>query len=228
MKATSEIPSLLYKYMSEEYAHAFLRHGHVLFRNLTSFKQMENLARGDVREGCHVDNPPNDVVLSDPQTGRQIARGKFSMRTTIQTNRIFVLCMSKAYDERLFLDFDCGACVMIRNPVEFIRRCDRTLKRLLYLDRTGCVSGSVEYYGFDRQCQLDIIDPYNIPFLKYDSFVTQQEFRLCFGRRGAFKGTKRLIADQEWNTAPDHRDGIAKSHLLKIGNISDIADIRMV
>ena len=225
MHFTSDVPAKLYKYTPQQYVLDFIENGTILFRNLTSFRQMEHLARGDVREGCHVDSPSNDVIMTHVKTGRQIT-GPFSMRTDVNGEKVFVFCMSRTYTENLCASFNSGACIVITDPREFIRRCDVAIKRLLFIERVGCVAGSVEYYSFNKSPRLSIEDSLNIPFLKADAFAEQQEFRLCFGKKKAFELRKRLIVNQVWETEPDHLQGMPQQKFLQVGNLSDITEVR--
>ena len=105
VKSITDYPATLYKYLPRKYAGDFIRQGLALFRNLTSFKQMEHLARGDVRGGCHVDSPSNDVVITRQQPTLLQITGSFSMRTAIQApDKLFILCLSEVHDEKLYGD----------------------------------------------------------------------------------------------------------------------------
>jgi hypothetical protein len=59
------LPERLYKFISSAYVDEFRDRGNLLFRNLTSFKQIEDEARGDVREDddtcCRRSNPGHRV-----------------------------------------------------------------------------------------------------------------------------------------------------------------------
>jgi hypothetical protein len=184
---------------------------------------MEDEARGDMREGCHVDSPDNDVTIENLATGKTVV-DRFSMRTSLNTDKVFVLCLTTAFSPRLFAEFDCDKCVEIYNVPELLKRCRRALRKLLYIDKTGLLFRNVEYYLFNTNCSLDISIPTNIPFLKHAAFSDQHEFRLAFGRKNVFqKSTKRLIIDQDWDTAPDHLNGRPATKFLRIGSIEDIS-----
>lgn len=132
------LPEHLYKFISSTYVGEFRNRGNLLFRNLTSFKQMEDQARGDVREGCHVDSPDNDVTVTNRTTGTTVV-GRFSVRTSINTDKIYVLCLTSKFKHRFFADFGCDRCVEIYDPSEFIKRCRRALPKVLYVDKTGLI-----------------------------------------------------------------------------------------
>lgn len=225
----SPMPSrglILYKYMPERYVKRFVDEGRLLFRNLTSFKRMEDAARKDVSEGCHVDNPDNDVILENITTKKRFV-GRFSMRTSINSDKVFVFCMSKTYGDELFDRFGCDACVCINDFSEFIRRCHRAIKRLVFVDSLGCLYGDVEYYSINRaSTHRSIEKPTDIPFLKHSVFREQDEYRIVFGRKGAFKIAKRIIVDQDWDTKPDHLSGTSREVFLSLGSIADIVSVR--
>ena len=192
----------------------------------TSFKQMEDAARKDVSEGCHVDNPDNDVLLENITTGKRFI-GRFSMRTSINTDKVFVFCMSKTYGDGLFENFGCDACVCITDTGAFLQRCHRAIKRLVFVNLLGCLHGDVEYYSVNRaSTHRSIENPTDIPFLKHNFFREQDEYRIVFGSKGAFKLTKRLIVNQEWDTEPDHLSGTPREQFLGVGSIADIVSVR--
>jgi hypothetical protein len=218
------LPSRLYKFLPEEYIQSFLQ-GELLFRNLTSFKQMEDRSRGDVREGCHLDNPNNDVTIENVTTGHKIS-GRFSMRTSINTDKVYVFCTTTELDDRHFAEFGVSACIEITEPAEFIRRCRRRLGQLMQIDAAGLLCGNVEYYSPDRAPIRDIQDPKNIPFLKHSVFENQCEFRIAYAKKNVFKkAVKRLIINQDWDTVPDHLQGHVDAKILRIGPIDDITKV---
>lgn len=77
---------------------SFVEQGVVLFQNLAYFAQQEDQARGDIREGLHVDHPDNDVTITDA-TGKLLVRGDLSFINSVELNRLFAFCLSEAFDE---------------------------------------------------------------------------------------------------------------------------------
>lgn len=216
--------SQLYKFLDAKYADAMVQRGELLFGNLTRFKQMEHGVRGDVMEGCHVDNPEQDVTLNNLTTGRSF-KGRFSMRTSVNDEKIFVFCVSRAFDKSLYGIFGTDSCVEISDILEFSRRVSRAIRQLNFIDKAGLLHGPVSYFRPNENSVLDISDGKNIPFLKHVDFKPQNEHRFVFARQGAFKTVKRIIIDQDWSTEPDHLKGKARKLLLTVGSLTDICRV---
>ena len=113
----------LYKYLPSEFVNTVRTDGKLLFRNLSYFIKIEDKIRGDVLEGTHVDKGLSgdgfDVTLED---GMKL-KGQHFMNSIEDTNVTFVFCLSTVFDEKLFDEFECDACIKINNVVEFINRC---------------------------------------------------------------------------------------------------------
>lgn len=69
-KAATETPQRLYKYLCPEHVSSFLA-GNLYLQNLAAFRQVEDRARGDRREGMHVDKPAKPFEVQQLLTVRQ-------------------------------------------------------------------------------------------------------------------------------------------------------------
>jgi hypothetical protein len=98
---------MLYKYLPERFADAFIGRGEVLFRSLSYFRAVEHAARGDEIEGVHVDAPDNDVTL-ETSTGLRIV-GPHRFLNSIDQDRTYAFCCSTEFNASLFDEFDAGA-----------------------------------------------------------------------------------------------------------------------
>jgi len=217
----------LFKYLNELHAHSFLERGEMLFSNLTRFKQMEHHARGDVMEGCHVDNPDNDITIHNKTTGRSFS-GPFSFRNSVNDEKVFVFCLATALRKELFVTFDASHCVQVLDTGAFFSRCMRAIKRLNFIDSVGLMHGDVTYYKPNEACAIDVTDGRNIPFLKHADFADQHEYRLAFARKGALRTIKRIIIDRNWDTEPDHQKGEARTLRLLAGPMRDICRLHRI
>jgi len=57
---------------------------------------------------------------------------------------------------------------------------------------------------------------------------SQDEYRLVFGARKAFRLTQTIVDNRRCNPMKDVNKGIAKERLITIGDISDIVCVRYV
>ncbi len=116
-----------------------------------------------------------EVAVLDPAGGEPIPLefdGELKLTHTLQSN-YYVNCLSTAAEHRLFDDFEENACLVIREPREFIARLKLAAKEVLSEWKIG--SGPVVY-----------VDPYftdwsqlHIPMTKHFRFSYQWEYRLC-------------------------------------------------
>jgi hypothetical protein len=213
--------STLYKYLPSKHVPAFLDRGEILFRNLTYFRQYEGKVRGDVYEGIHMDHPGTDIVLKNLTRGGQVI-GKFSFLNSTNSDLVFVFCLSKLLNKNLMTEFECDACIEIFKPDEFIRRVRRALARLISVHRAGLLAQPVHYYHPAEAARFDVNDPKQLAFAKSEFYVEQEEFRLSFGTKRAFKLVQQ-IAQPHYDPYSDAIKGQCKEKLVRVGTLHDVA-----
>lgn len=213
--------SVLYKYLPSRYAPEFLERGEILFRNLTYFRQHEGRVRGDVYEGIHKNQPGTDIVLESLSQGIR-AVGKFPFLNSTNSDLVFAFCLSKRLSKGLMAEFECDACIEIFNPDEFIRRIRFTLARLISVHRVGLLAQSVDYYDPAEPALFDVEEPKQLAFVKNEFYKEQEEFRLCFGMRKAFKLVQQ-IAQPHHDPYDDAMEGQCKEKLVRVGALHDVA-----
>jgi hypothetical protein len=219
----------LYKYLSSQYADAVIKRGELLFRNLSYFRQYEDRFRGDPLEGIHKDSPDRGFTITNLTQGFTVT-GNFSFLNSIDQNGVFVFCLSKTFAIALYDEFSSDTCIVIRDPHKFIARCRRAVKKLKMpgiADKKGLLHRAVDYYKFNQVVERSVKDPLNLPFFKASQFSHQDEYRIVFGYPGAFALTRRIVDNDIFDFAAEIRKGIPKEHLLTIGSIEDIAEVRM-
>lgn len=211
----------LYKYLPSKHASAFLDRGEILFRNLTYFRQQEGKVRGDPYEGIHKDHPGTDVVLKNVTQGFNSV-GKFSFLNSTNSDLVFAFCLSERFSKDLMVEFESDACIEIFQPIEFIRRVRFALARLISVHSVGLLAQPVYYYHPTEAAHFDIKEPTQLAFAKGKSYVGQEEFRLSFGTRRAFKLVEQ-IAQPHYDPYYDAINGQCKEKLVKVGALHDIA-----
>ncbi|MBT9175582.1 MAG: hypothetical protein DDT22_01262 [candidate division WS2 bacterium] len=221
------IPERLYKYIPSEYAENMLRRGELLFRNLTYFKQYEDEQRGDPLEGHHRDNPDNDMVITNLSTGKGI-KGDFSFLNATDSDLIYVFCMSTINSSDLYGEFKSNACIEITDVEKFILRIRVKLKHLISCHKSGLLHGDVKYYAANKVAEFNIKDPKELAFAKDKMFKHQHEYRLVFGTKKAFKLEQKIVINKGYNFKDETIKGTAKEKLIKIGDISDFANVKYI
>lgn len=194
-----------------------------MFRSLTYFRQQEDAERGDPYEGTHKDHPGTDITL-ESLDGRVKSVGKFAFLNTLNSDLVYVFCLSNRLDKKLMSDFGADACIEITDVDAFQSRIRRAVMSSLKVNRkVGVLAGQVSYYDPATPTREDIQDVKKLPFFKRKEYEKQAEYRLCFGHK---KGSFELI---QQITQPHHNpyDEVAGKLTIdwpiSVGPISDIA-----
>ncbi len=217
-------PEKLYKYLSSKYEHSVLAKGELLFRNLTYFRQTEGKTRGDYLEAHHRDNPDNDVTITSLATGKGTS-GDFSFLNSTDSDLVYVFCLSHEYKVASYDEFDCDICIEIQNPAEFIRRTRLAVMRRLSTRSHGLLADSIRYYEPNKPSESNIKNARILPFLKDNIYLNQNEYRMAFGVRDAFKLKQQIISNKGYNFRAEANKGTAKAKIITIGAIDDIISV---
>lgn len=207
--------------MPSKYVPAFLNRGEILFRNLTYFRQQEGKVRGDPYEGIHKDHPGTDIVIENITLGTKIV-GKYSFLNSTDSDLVFVFCLSERRSKDLMAEFKSDACIEIFKPEEFVRRVRFALARLISVHPAGLIAQPVHYYHQAVAARFDIKDPTQLAFAKGESYSEQEEFRLSFGTRRAFKLVEQ-ITQPHYDPYDDAMKGQCKEKLIRVGSLHDVA-----
>lgn len=216
---------ILYKYLPSCYVKNVLEKGELLFRNLTYFRQYECEKRGDPLEGYHRDNPDDDIVIDNLSSGKKI-KGDFSFINSTNSDLIYVFCLSQSLNSNLFNEFESDVCIEITDADEFIRRVRIAVKRLISLHKIGLLHAPVSYYAPNKPAEFNIKDPKELVFAKDNAFLSQDEYRLVFGTKKSFNLTQQIVINGAHSFREEAMKGIAKEKMIRIGNFTDIANVR--
>ena len=213
----------LYKYLPSQYVPAVLNRGEILFRNLTYFRQHEGKIRGDVYEGILRHRPETDTIINNISTGkRSVIKTSFLHSTDSET--VFAYCLSEQLSKKLLIEFKSDACIEIFNPIEFIRRVRIAVMRFISTHRYGLLAQPVNYYDPTKVPSFNYNDPKQIVFAKENYYAWQEEYRLTFGKKSAFKFKQEFTLDL-YDPYIEAMKGEYKEKLVKIGSLHDIARI---
>lgn len=218
------VPPRLYKYVSSKWVRDVLG-GRLLFRNLTYFRQCEDGQRGDPLEAHHRDNPKHGVTITAVSSGK-IIRGSFSFLNSTNSDHIYVFCLSKICNAKLCEEFEGDACVQIMDVEEFLRRVRCKIVPLASTHKWGLLHGSIKYYVPDRAADFNVKDPRHIVFTKDQIFRHQDEYRLAFGTRRAFKLEEAIVDNRIYDSRAETTKGTVRERRINIGPISDIAKVK--
>lgn len=219
-----DAPEKLYKYLPSRFVNLVVQEGALLFRNLSYFRQYEDNRRGDPLEGFHRDNPDNDITIKNLNTGKVI-QGDFSFLNSTNTDLIHVFCLSKTLKESLFKEFEADTCIEITEVNEFLNRSRIAIKNLPSIHDSGLLLGDVKYYRDNAPAGFDIKNPINLPFAKGLHYHHQEEFRMVFGSKDAFKLTQQIVINQRYDFIGEAQKGVPNEKTVKIGNMEDIVVI---
>jgi hypothetical protein len=171
-------PERLFKYMPSEYVEDFVRHGRILLRNLTYFRQLEgDRVRGDLYEGSHIDRPGGGVTITNVRTGYAVT-GDFAYVNSVRREHIFVFCLSTMHAAELYESFGADACVEIESPTQWLQACQRAATAISWPGPHKFLHGPVEYYEQGAAVTRSIKDPAHLPFFKPAPYRQQAEYRL--------------------------------------------------
>ena len=217
-------PDRIYKYIPSEYVDDVIKNGALLFRNLSSFRQMGDRSRGDQLEGHHRDNPDRDVTITNMSTGVTIS-GDFSFLNSTNTDKTFLYCLSTLHDDRLYDDFSCDTCIEIMRSAELVRRVRIAVKRLVSLDPAGLIFGPVHYYATNKPSKYDIKNPKELVFMKDEEYSYQREYRLMFGRKNAFKLEQKIVVNSSYDFLSAAKNSNPKEKRIMIGTIRELVTV---
>lgn len=215
-------PDRLYKYLPSEFLDSTLSEGEILFRNFTYFKQQEDKARGDYLEASHRDNPDNDITITAQKDG--IPRNyDASFVNSTDSDLIFMFCTSLDFSPSHYEEFDCDTCIEITKPEELCRRIRVAIRQKISTHNRGLLCGTVSYYRPNEPTNQNIEDATVLPFVKDEIYSEQCEFRFVFGVRKAFELKQQIVLNKGHDFRAEAMKGTAKSKIVRVGSIEDIA-----
>lgn len=219
------MPERLYKYLPSKYVDNVYNRGELLFRNLTYFRQYEGEKRGDPLEGQHRDNPDNDITLINLSKGDK-TKGDFSFLNTTNSDLIYMFCMSRNHSPDLYNEFNCSACIEVTDIARFLLRVKAKLKHSIFFSKASLLHGAVKYYAANKPAEFNIKDPKELAFAKDEVFKNQDEYRLVFGTKKAFKLIQKIVINNLFDFKSEAMKGVVKESRITIGDMSDIANIK--
>jgi hypothetical protein len=178
------VPVTLYKYLTHQYAEAFVQRGEVLFRSILYFLACED-ARRDELEGTHQYARVGGIEVTNHTLGFTRVPPGFSMRSTVKhPDQVFVFCASHALKPELAEKFSSDACVEIADAAKLAARVKTAVRKNPRVKMPTFRAGTVSYY--------DTAQPPNPTWALPDEIIRnkrrqlfgdEEEYRLAFSLR---------------------------------------------
>lgn len=217
------MPEQLFKYLPSEFVKRLVDRGDLLFRNLSYFRKIEERGRGDLLEGLHMDYPDHDITL-DTLDGRVHWKGRAAYLNSIDSDRLFVFCLSEELSPHLYSEFSADACVEISDTTEFLLRTSGRISSQPRFSESGLLHDRVEYYRPNKGVERNVKDPRCIPFFKHEAYAHQREYRLAVALRRGLRLTQSIV-NQQFTFDEEVTAGREAERHVFIGSLKDIVRI---
>jgi len=211
--------------MPEKYLNGFLKNGELLFRSLSYFQDYEDKSRGDEFEGVKLYKPTSGLEITKSETGEKILLPEAAFKSHINTDDIFIFCVSNKLSDELAADFKSNVCVEITNIAKFITGIRGALSIRPSIKDKQLIFGEITYYSSNIPPIIDWALPEKIVLSKLDYYQNQSEYRFAFAINNAWhmSNTKQTISFG-CNQSNQIRGNYPEKK-LKIGNISKFCKI---
>jgi hypothetical protein len=215
----------IFRYLSPEYAEAFVQKGEVLFRALSYFRDYEDEGvRADEFEGTLVHRPEDGLKIRLAKTGEEVSV-PYTFESTAREDDIFVCCMSMECSQLLASRFKVAACVEILEPSKFLFHLRTALARRPRVREKQLVHDVVKYYELHEPPIVDWALPERIALRKPKAFTWQREYRFAVPMGTAFRVENVNVKLVPLGSRRPPRVTSHPKMLLKLGNLSKLCRI---
>ena len=217
--------SRLFRYLPEKYLASTLD-GNVLFRSLSYYRDYErDSVRGDYLEGNRAFRPDTGLLLTNVETGEKFLLPREHFQPKVNSEDIFVSCMSTDLKTDLFEEFDTTVCVEILDPEKFVEAIRVAVeKEHGKTNSDRLIAKSVDYYRPSDPIGATWALPERIVFSKEERYSRQAEHRIAFPTNDGFKFENVNIEIGDFSKAK--REGVIhKTFLASIGDIRKLAKV---
>jgi hypothetical protein len=215
----------LFRYLSSEYAEAFVKNGEILFRALSYFRDYEDDGvRSDEYEGTLVHLPKEGLKARLVASGAEVPIN-YTFESSAREDEIFVYCMSTECSSSLAARFKTEACVEIYDLPRFFFHLRAALAKYPDVQEKQLVYGKVRYYEPHEPPIVDWALPERIALRKPKKFDWQREYRFAFPIGSAFAVENVNVKLVPLGTRRPPRSGAHPQMLLKLGNLSKLCRI---
>lgn len=120
----AQMPSYLVRYSSKKHITDLYNDGSLIVRPGSFYSRNKDLTdtQTDQELERFYEAHPSEVKITDPKTGQDIpALGNVTFTTKSEVD-YWQYSMSTVFDVRLFTEYGCDACLIIKQPEEYIKR----------------------------------------------------------------------------------------------------------
>jgi len=196
------LPKRLFRYFSEgAHADAFVA-GEIRMKSLSAYHEIEDDSRRDDHEAAHRYDLPEGAMSTGPDTTRSVRNYSMSIWNWAQADRIFALCLSTEFDERLFAKFGATVCVEIANPKQFVRDLTHAVRNDANLLRVH--AHHVAYYDRSDRAFDAPEFVWQYAFLKRLNYREESEFRIAFSPATRLKVENKIYMGAPPDARPNH------------------------
>ena len=219
----------LFKYLArKEWVKDFLD-GALYCQTLQYFQTIEeNDVQGDSKEGVSVYQPPTGLQINNLTTGKSFILDNYQFESGAVSSRIHTFCMSRTLSEIIAKKFEAIACAEIIDVRQFCTFVEKNLPAgfvLPYVDNRVRIGHRIRYYDPSETAGNRWALPELIAISKRQKYAWQQEFRLVFGRTGAFDFEHVNIQLKQSEKGGASQQETADPVILQMGDISNICKI---
>jgi len=225
MKKPNPEKQSLFRYMSAEYAEAFVRKGEMLFRALSYYRDCEEKGvRNDEYEGTRVHLPLDGLKATNVDTDEMVSLS-CTFESTAREDDIFIYCLSTTCSEFIAEKFNTNTCVEIYEPIKLLNLLRNALVRRPFIKSKHLEYGPVKYYMPHEPPIVDWALPERIALSKPSTFAWQEEYRIAFAVNGGFNVENVQVKLVPLGVC---RRPLSTNHpkqILKLGSISKLCTI---
>lgn len=208
-----KLEKVLYRYGKKRWIEEAFYRGSFQIKPAIHYLKEDNKARKDNEHKFESTIKKEQNIVITDQYGNSTKAISDAHSTSINTNiNQHILCMSYAYDERLYEEFESDACLIIKDPNEFRVRLEKALiKENSFLELIEC---RVSYSKIQHSLGL--------LFSKIFEYSIQKEYRfLIWNDKQAIIGDYEKIINDDYEALK----GRVKSLQITLGSLEDIAEI---
>lgn len=215
----------LFRYLSPQYAEAFVNNGEMLFRALSYYRDYEDDGvRADEYEGTLVHLPKQGLKARLVETGVEVPLN-YTFESSVREDEIFVYCMSTECSALLASRFKAESCVEIFDLPRFFFHLRAALAKCPEVQEKQLVYDKVKYYEPHEPPIVDWALPERIALRKPKKFDWQHEYRFALPTNSACQVENVNVKLVPLGTRRPLRLNSHPQMLLKLGNLSKLCRI---